>query len=195
MNAASYYSHCTTRCSVVIIPGLQRFCFTGALYLPKSHDRRWVPTVVTAFRGSIRWASLTPSATAAGTRSPGVHPSGFHMGAKMSCLGCQGFILPDRTFLKPHAYFSCHLKTFWKPCSKHGGSLQVLLFLSCLKSFMVQKAGFCKFAGGFKKTLKLLYPIRFWRSCSHILWECSFVTFSDAWVSFLFWKISGPTFA
>ena len=82
-----------------------------------------------------------------------VHPSGFHVGAKMSRLGCQGSILPDRMFLKPHAYFSCHLKTFWKPCSKHVGSLQVLLFLSCLKSFMVQKAGFCEFTEGFKKSL------------------------------------------
>lgn len=63
MNAASYYFHCTTRPSVVIIPGLQRFCFTGALYLPRSHDGRWVPTVAAALRGSVRWGSLTPSAT------------------------------------------------------------------------------------------------------------------------------------
>lgn len=193
MTVASYYFHCT-RPSVLVIPGLQQFCLLVLCICQRVMTDGWFPQWL-LLSGDLRWTTLTSSAITAGTRSSGVHPSGLHVMPKMSCLGCQGLILPDRIFLKSHAYFSCHLKNFWKPCSKQVSSLQVLLFLSCLKSLTVQKAGFCKLIQGFKKILKLPYLIRFWYLCIHILWECSFVTFSDAWVSFLFWKISSPTFA
>lgn len=108
MTLASYYFHCTTRPSVLVIHAQQQFCFTGALYLPKSHERRLVPTVATASRGLCQvshphfqcnhcWHSVI--------RGPSSRTRGV---AKMSCLGCRGIFLPDRIFLKSHAYFSCH---------------------------------------------------------------------------------------
>lgn len=69
-------------------------------------------------------------------------------------------------------------------------------YFSCCEVFnTIQKACFCKFIVGSKKFLKLFYLIRFWYLCSHILLVCLLVTFYNAWVSFLFWENSCPTFA
>lgn len=156
MTVASYYFHCTTRPSVLVIHAQQQFCFTGALYLPKSYERDgWSPQWLLLPGTLSGEPPLTSSATTAGTRSS-VHPAGHASVAKMSCLGCRGIFLPDRIFLKSHYYFLVIKKNFWKPCSKQASSLQVLLFLSCLKSFTVQKQ-VCKFIEGLRKSLNCFF--------------------------------------
>lgn len=68
------------------------------------------------------------------------------------------------------------------------------LYFSCCEIFnAVQKAGFCEFIVGSEKFFKLFYLIRFWYLSSHSLFVYFLITFSDAWVSSLFWKSSGPT--